>query len=104
MASYTIITNRKQEIGLKYSYDTYANKEEFPTQQSWLQFHVGHITDGMFAEQQKASSVAFDMSFNTIPEIEQPAARVEIEEAITNHGGTIVHPKPPTPFPPPGTR
>lgn len=99
MATYTILTNRKQEIGLGYSYDTYANKTEFPTRESWLQFKVNHLTNGMYADQQRASSVAFDKSFNTIPEAEQPVARAEIEEVITSHGGTIIVPTPP-PFPP----
>lgn len=104
MAFYQIRTTRTQEIGLKFSYDNYADKILYPTQESWLQHQVDHrVTNPMYADQQQASSIAFDQSFNTIPETEQPAARTEIETVITDHGGTIIHPVPP-PFPPPGTR
>jgi hypothetical protein len=93
MASYTILTNRKQEIGLKFSYDTYADKEQYPTQEAYLQFKVSSsVTDPMYFEQQRAMSRSFDESFNTIPETNQPIARTEIEATITNHGGTIVPP------------
>lgn len=103
MATYTIKTNRSQEIGLKFNYDTYADKTVYPTQESWFQYKINNqVTDPMFQEQQRASSIAFDQSFATIPELEQPAARTEIEGVITNHGGTIVQPGPPPIPPPPG--
>jgi hypothetical protein len=96
MATYTIRTSRTREIGLKFSYDTYADKTEFPTQESYFQHQIDHqVTDPMYVEQQRANSVAFDASFNTIPETEQPVARTEIEGVITTHGGTIVPPGPP---------
>lgn len=92
MATYTIRTNRKQEIGLKFSYDTYADKAIFPTQESWLQSQVNPITNAMYADQQRANTVAFDQSFETIPETSQPAAQAEIEQVIINHGGTVIPP------------
>lgn len=93
MAQYTIRTTRTQEIGLKFSYDNYADKNLYPTQESWFQHMIDHkVTNPMYVEQQRANSIAFDQSFNTIPETEQPAARTEIEEVITDHGGTIIHP------------
>lgn len=101
MASYTITSTRKQEVGLKHSYDTQADKTIYPTQQAWLQFKVATIVlDPMYLQQQQAQSQSFDESFQTIPELEQPAAQVEIETVITNHGGTIVPPG--TVPPPPG--
>jgi hypothetical protein len=104
MASYTITTNRTREIGLKYYYDTYADKEQFPTQQSYFQSRINiQVTDPMYAEYERANSVAFDASFDTIPETEQPAAEAEIEAVIIAHGGTIVPPGPTSPvLPPPG--
>lgn len=91
MATYTIRTTRKQEIGLKFTYDTYADKIVFPTQESYFQSRIDHqVTDPMYVAQQRANSVAFDQSFNTIPETQQPTAKVEIEDVITSHGGTII--------------
>jgi hypothetical protein len=102
MATYTINTTRTQEIGLKFSYDTYADKEVFTTQQAWFQRKISEqVTNPMYKDQQRANSIAFDQSFNTIPEAEQPAAKAEMEEVITSHGGTIIPPgQPPLPLPP----
>ena len=99
MASYTITTTREREIGLKFSYDTYADKTVYTTQQSWLQHKVNvQVTDPMFADQQRANAVAYDASFATIPDAEQPAAQAEIEAVIVGHGGEIVPPgAPPAP-------
>ena len=96
MATYTITTKREQEIGLKFSYDTYADKTVYPTQQAWFQSRINlQVTDPMYADYQRANAVAFDQSFETIPEANQPAAQTEIEAVITSHGGTIVPPGPP---------
>jgi hypothetical protein len=93
MAIYQIRTTRQQEIGLKFSYDHYADKTQFPTQAEYFQFQINHsVTDPMFAQQQAAQVKSFDESFKTIPETEQPAAQVEIEAVITSHGGEIVPP------------
>jgi hypothetical protein len=103
MASYTITTSRKQEIGLKFAYDTYADKVLYPTQQAYFQSRINsQATDPMYADQQRAQSISFDQSFVTIPELDQPVARTEIEGVITAHGGTIVPPGPmkPPPMPP----
>lgn len=95
MANYTITTSRKQEIGLKFSYDNYADKTAYPTQASWFQARINlQVTDPMYADQQQAQSISFDQSFKTISEVEQPTARTEIEGVITKHGGTIVPPGP----------
>lgn len=102
MATYTIRTTRKQEIGLKHSYDTYADKVQYPTQESYFQSRIDQqVTNPMYDQQQQSQLVAFDASFQTIPETEQPAANTEIQTVITNHGGTIVSPTPPSPIPPP---
>lgn len=101
MATYTIRTTRSQEIGLKFSYDTYADKVQYPTQELYFQSRIDHqVTNPMYEDQQRANSVAFDASFNTIPETEQPAASDEIEAVIVAHGGTIIPPGgPPPPLP-----
>ena len=106
MATYSIRTTRQQEIGLKFSYDTYADKVRYPTQAAWFQSRIDlQVTDPMWADQQRATSVAFDQSFATIPEAEQPAASDEIEAVIVSHGGTIIPPggtlPPPLILPPP---
>jgi hypothetical protein len=101
MASYTILTTRKQEAGLVFSYDHYADKTLYPSQAAWLQARVSSlVTDPMYMDQQRASAISFDQSFNTIPETEQPAAKVEIEATITAHGGTVVPPTGTMPMPP----
>jgi hypothetical protein len=93
MASYTITTTRQQEVGLKFSYDTYADKAVYLTQEAWFQYNIDHqVSNNMYIQQQTAMSRSFDESFKTIPETEQPAARVEIEGVITTHGGEIVPP------------
>lgn len=100
MATYTIVTSRKQEVGLKFMYDTYADKLLYPTQEKYLQAMVNiQVTDPMYTQQQQAQLVSFDQSFNTVPEAEQPVAKVEIEGVITSHGGTIVTPGTPAPTP-----
>lgn len=102
MASYTIVTTRTQEAGLKFSYDTYADKTVYPTQQAWFQFQIGLlVSDPMYLNKQRASTISFQESFKTIPETSQPAAQTEIETVITSHGGTIVPGIPPMPPPPP---
>lgn len=105
MASYTILTTRTQEAGLKFSYDTYADKTKYPTQQAYLQSQVSQlVTDPMYANKQRAGTMSFGKSFETIPEANQPAAQAEIEASITSHGGTIVpgvEPAVPPPIPPP---
>ena len=105
MASYTIVTTRSQEAGLKFSYDTYADKTVFPTQQAYFQSRINAlVTDPMVMDKQRVSTVSFQKSFDTIPETQQPAAQTEIEATITSHGGTIVSgvsPIPPMPPPPP---
>lgn len=107
MASYTIVTTRTQEAGLKFSYDTYADKTQFPTQALYFQSQVSLlVTNPMYANKQRVSTVSFQKSFETIPEAEQPAAQAEIEASITSHGGTIVPgveapPAVPQPPPPP---
>lgn len=96
MATYAIKTTRKQEVGLKFSYDSYADKAVYPTQESWLQYNVDMlVTNPMYTQEQAAQSRSFDESFKTVPEAEQPAARTEIEASITSHGGTVVPPAPP---------
>jgi hypothetical protein len=63
VATYTVTTTRQQEVGLKYSYDTYADKTVYTTQQAWLQLHVdSSVTNPMFVQQQEASSRSFDES------------------------------------------
>lgn len=100
MASYTIITNRTQEIGLNHSYITYADKIQYPTQQAYFQARINHqVTNPMYEDYQKAQLVLFDESFKTIPDANQPAAQAEIEGVIVAHGGEIVTPAPPTPAP-----
>lgn len=100
MASYTILTTRKQEAGLTYAYDTFADKTVYPTQAAYFQARINHqVTNPMYEQQQQAQAVLFEESFDTIPESEQPAARTEIEAVITAHGGEIIHPTPsPGPF------
>lgn len=102
MATYSIKTTRAQEVGLKYSYDHYADKTIYLTQEAWLQFQVDHlVTSPMYQDQQQAQLVSFDQSFATIPEGSQPKARTDIELAIVTNGGTIVPPgPPPNPIPP----
>jgi len=104
LASYTILTTRTQEAGLKFDYDTYADKTLYPTQQAYLQAKVNsQITDPMYANKQRVSTVSFEKSFQTIPDTQQPTAQTEIETVITSHGGTIVSgvsPMPPIPPPP----
>lgn len=96
MATYSIKTTRAQEVGLKYSYDHYANKEQYPTQAEYFQFRIDHqITNPMFEDQQQAQSQSFDASFKTVPESQQPVTRTEIEASIVAHGGTIIPPGPP---------
>lgn len=105
MATYTIRTTRAQEIGLKFAYDHYADKTTYPTQESYFQFRINtQVTNPMYREQQQAQATSFDQSFNTVPELEQPATRTELEGVIVAHGGTIVPPGPtlPAPMPPPG--
>lgn len=100
MAAYNIVLTRSQEVGLTHSYDFYADKIQFPTRESWLQYQINiHVSDPMYADYQRANSIAFDQSFATVPELEQPAAKNEIEDVIVAHGGTIIHPEPP-PTPP----
>lgn len=95
MATYTILTTRKQQIGLQYSYDHYADKTIFPTIESYFQNRVSNqITNPMYEQEQAAQAVSFDNSFNTIPETSQPKARTEIELVITTNGGTVVPPGP----------
>lgn len=95
MATYTILTTRKQQIGLQYSYDHYADKAAYPTIDAYLQSRVSAtITNPMYEQEQAAQAVSFDSSFNTIPETSQPKARTDIELAITSNGGTIVPPGP----------
>lgn len=97
MATYMINTTRKQEAGLKFSYDHYADKTVYLTQEAWLQHNVDYaVTDPMYVLQQQASSRSFDESFKTVPEAEQPATQAEIEASITAHGGTVVPPGPVT--------
>jgi hypothetical protein len=96
MAQYTILTNRTQEIGLKFAYDNYADKIQFPTQQSYLQFCVSNqITNPMFLDYERAQAIAFDQSFETIPESNQAKAQQEIEAVIIANGGEIVPVGPP---------
>jgi hypothetical protein len=104
VASYTIVTTRTQEAGLKFDYDTYADKIQFPTQQAYLQSKVNsQVTDPMYLNKQRLSAVSFEKSFQTIPETQQPTAQTEIETVITSHGGTIVSGVPPAPPLPPTT-
>lgn len=95
MATYTILTTRKQQIGLQYSYDHYADKTQYPTIGEYLQSRVSNqITNPMYEQEQAAQAISFDQSFNTIPETSQPKARTDIELVITTNGGTIVPPGP----------
>ena len=99
MATYSIKTTRAQEIGLKFAYDNYADKEKYPTQAEYFQFRIdSQVTNPMYQDQQNAQSISFDQSFKTVPELQQPTARTEIEGVITSHGGTII---PPGPIKPP---
>jgi len=101
MAQYTIITTRKQEIGLKFSYDMYADKAL--TQEQYFQQKINEqVTNPMYLQEQQSHIIAFDQSFNTIPEPNQPKAQTEIEAVIISNGGEIVQPTPPGPIPPPG--
>lgn len=102
MALYSIRTTRTQDIALTFSYDTYADKTLYPTKEAWFQHNIDMlVSDPMVVDHQRAAAVSFDQSFNTIPEPEQPTAKVEIETVITAHGGTIVPPggpvQPPVP-------
>jgi len=93
MANYSIRTTRKQEIGLKFSYDHQADQSVYPTQQDWFQFQIDTLVSNPMIRHEEAAQVkSFDESFKTIPELEQPAARSEIEASITAHGGSIVPP------------
>jgi hypothetical protein len=101
MATYTIVTSRKQQIGLQYSYDTYADKTIYTTIDAWLQFKVSsQVTNPMYDDQQQAQSVSFDQSFKTVPDASQPKAKADVEAAIIANGGTIV-PAGPIGLPPP---
>ncbi len=103
MATYTITTTRKQEAGLKYAYDTYADKTQY-TQAQYFQLRIDQqVTDPMYNDYQRSQAISFDKSFNTIPETDQPKAKTEIEAVIVSNGGEIlpaVDPMPP--MPPPG--
>ena len=91
MATYTIKTTRKQQVGLQFSYDHYADKTAYPTIESYFQSRVDHqVTNPMYEQQQQAQSMSFDQSFQTVPELQQPSAQTEIENVITAHGGTII--------------
>lgn len=91
MAVYSIHTTRQQEVGVKFAYDTYADKATYPTQESYFQYRIDmQVSNVLWQDYQRAQSKSFDESFQTVPELQQPAARVEIETAITSHGGTIV--------------
>jgi hypothetical protein len=93
MAMYSIRTTRQQEVGLKFAYDTYADKQTYPTQESYFQFRIDmQVSNPLYADQQRAMSQSFDDSFKTIPEADQPVAKTEIEAVITTHGGTVVPP------------
>lgn len=114
MASYTIMTSRKQQVGLQFAYDTYADKTQYPTIQEYFQYRINtSVLDPMYVDEQAAQSISFDNSFNTIPETSQPKAKTDIQAVILANGGTIVPagsaPNPPLPpsvvgrvIPPPG--
>ena len=100
MATYTIVTNREQEIGLDYVHAQQGADGQ--TQAQFLQERVSHqVLNPMWETYQYDHSVSLEKSIATIPPENEAQAAAEIEAVIVANGGTLVPPGTPTPPVPP---
>jgi hypothetical protein len=98
MATYTITTNREQEVGLNFSFEHYALEGQ--TKAQFLQQEINRgVLNPMFVNYKQSQSVALDKSIATIPEANEAKASQEIQAVIVSNGGTLV-PSGPDPLPP----